>query len=130
MWAVRDVPGLADGIARAPELAEAAEGQVVTLYAAGRGPEDAARFQWRPPAGWGRCRLPGSPRPSVRTASPPTSAATPTPWPPPPRPPTPAERLGQTDPANQAADPPTLLLQHVLDLADGCLPRHHLHPAR
>ncbi|MGW4981376.1 Chromate resistance protein ChrB [Streptomyces mirabilis] len=45
VWAVPDVPVFADGIARALELAEAAEGQAVTLNAFGRGPEDAGRLQ-------------------------------------------------------------------------------------
>ncbi|MEU3985838.1 Chromate resistance protein ChrB [Streptomyces sp. NPDC026672] len=45
VWAVPDVPVFADGVARAVALAEQADGQAVTLTAAGRGPEDAARFQ-------------------------------------------------------------------------------------
>jgi hypothetical protein len=45
VWAVPDVPVFADGVARAIALAEQADGQAVTLNAAGRGPEDAARFQ-------------------------------------------------------------------------------------
>ncbi|MGW8883449.1 Chromate resistance protein ChrB [Streptomyces sp. NPDC055749] len=45
VWAVPDVPVFADGVRRAVELTERAEGQAVTLQAAGRGPEDAARFE-------------------------------------------------------------------------------------
>ncbi|MFF4956184.1 Chromate resistance protein ChrB [Streptomyces sp. NPDC001222] len=45
IWAVPDVPVFADGIARAIALTEKADGQAVTLSAAGRGPEDAVRFQ-------------------------------------------------------------------------------------
>ncbi|MEU8971514.1 Chromate resistance protein ChrB [Streptomyces monashensis] len=42
IWAVPDVPVLADGIARAVALTEQAAGQVVTLTASGRGTRDAA----------------------------------------------------------------------------------------
>ncbi|WP_373297136.1 Chromate resistance protein ChrB [Streptomyces brasiliensis] len=45
VWAAPDVPVFADGVARALALAEQAGGQVVTLNASGRGPEDADRFQ-------------------------------------------------------------------------------------
>ncbi|GAA3810053.1 Chromate resistance protein ChrB [Streptomyces chiangmaiensis] len=45
VWAVPDVPVFADGIARAITLTEHAEGQALTLNAAGRGPEDGARFR-------------------------------------------------------------------------------------
>ncbi|MGW2893770.1 Chromate resistance protein ChrB [Streptomyces sp. NPDC001212] len=45
IWAVPDVPVFADGIARAVTLTEQADGQVVTLNASGRGPEDAVRLQ-------------------------------------------------------------------------------------
>ncbi|MFJ9588259.1 Chromate resistance protein ChrB [Streptomyces acidicola] len=45
VWAVPDVPAFADGLARAITLTEQAEGQAVTLNAAGRSSEDAARFQ-------------------------------------------------------------------------------------
>ncbi|MGW7368522.1 Chromate resistance protein ChrB [Streptomyces sp. NPDC054841] len=45
VWAVPDVPAFADGVRRAIELTERAEGQVVALHASGRGPEDAARFE-------------------------------------------------------------------------------------
>lgn len=45
VWAVPDMPVFADGVARAVELAEHAEGQVVTLTATGRAAGDAARFQ-------------------------------------------------------------------------------------
>ncbi|GAA3135518.1 hypothetical protein GCM10017600_71890 [Streptosporangium carneum] len=44
-WAVPDVPVFADGLDRAVSLTEQAKGQAVTLRAAGRGPDDAARFQ-------------------------------------------------------------------------------------
>ncbi|MFE7975833.1 Chromate resistance protein ChrB [Streptomyces shenzhenensis] len=45
VWAVPDVPVFADGIARAVDLTEQADGQALALTAAGRSPEDAARFQ-------------------------------------------------------------------------------------
>ncbi|MFD3656482.1 Chromate resistance protein ChrB [Streptomyces sp. NPDC058620] len=45
IWAVPDVQVFADGVRRAVRLTERAEGQVVTLQASGRGPEDAARFE-------------------------------------------------------------------------------------
>ena len=45
IWAVPDVPVFADGLARAVELTEQAQGQAVTLQASGRSAEDAARFQ-------------------------------------------------------------------------------------
>ncbi|MFD7872652.1 Chromate resistance protein ChrB [Streptomyces sp. NPDC059766] len=45
IWSVPDVQVFADGVRRAVGLAERAEGQVVTLQASGRGPEDAARFE-------------------------------------------------------------------------------------
>lgn len=45
VWAVPDVPAFADGTARALTLTEESGGQAVTLSAAGRGPEDAVRFQ-------------------------------------------------------------------------------------
>ncbi|MFJ8793503.1 Chromate resistance protein ChrB [Streptomyces sp. NPDC102462] len=45
VWAVPDVPAFADGVRRALELAERARGESVVLRAAGRGPEDAARFE-------------------------------------------------------------------------------------
>ncbi|MFF4862756.1 Chromate resistance protein ChrB [Streptomyces sp. NPDC001231] len=45
IWAVPDVPVFADGIARAVRLTERTDGQVVTLNASGRGPEDAVRLQ-------------------------------------------------------------------------------------
>ncbi|MFB7502661.1 Chromate resistance protein ChrB [Streptomyces broussonetiae] len=45
IWAVPDVPVFADGVARAVALTERAGGQVVTLDASGRGPQDAARLQ-------------------------------------------------------------------------------------
>jgi hypothetical protein len=45
IWAVPDVPVFADGTARAVTLTERAGGQVVTLTAAGRGPQDADRLQ-------------------------------------------------------------------------------------
>ncbi|MCQ4213407.1 Chromate resistance protein ChrB [Streptomyces longispororuber] len=45
VWAVPDVPVFADGVTRAVTLTEQAEGQAVTLTAAGRSAEDAARFQ-------------------------------------------------------------------------------------
>ncbi|MFC0527868.1 Chromate resistance protein ChrB [Phytohabitans kaempferiae] len=45
VWAVPDVPVFGDGIARAIDLTEQAGGQSISLTAAGRGPQDAARFQ-------------------------------------------------------------------------------------
>ncbi|MEU8106303.1 Chromate resistance protein ChrB [Nonomuraea muscovyensis] len=45
IWAVPDVPAFADGVARAVELTDSAGGQAMTLTAAGRATEDAARFQ-------------------------------------------------------------------------------------
>ena len=45
VWAVPDVPVFAGGVGRAVEMAEAAGGQAVTLNAAGRSAEDAARFR-------------------------------------------------------------------------------------
>jgi len=45
IWAVPDVPVFADGVRRAVQLTERAEGQAMTLQASGRGPEDAARFE-------------------------------------------------------------------------------------
>ncbi|WP_280891877.1 Chromate resistance protein ChrB [Streptomyces sp. LBL] len=45
IWAVPDVPAFAEGVRRAVELTERAEGQAVTLQATGRDPEDAARFE-------------------------------------------------------------------------------------
>ncbi|MFG2955023.1 Chromate resistance protein ChrB [Streptomyces sp. NPDC048291] len=45
VWAVPDVPVFADGVGRVIALTEQAGGQVVTLTAFGRKPEDAARFQ-------------------------------------------------------------------------------------
>ncbi|WBO62450.1 Chromate resistance protein ChrB [Streptomyces camelliae] len=45
VWAVPDVPVFADGVARALALTERAGGQTVTLNAAGRGAEDAARLR-------------------------------------------------------------------------------------
>lgn len=45
IWAAPDVPVFADGIRRAVELAENSAGQVMTLQAAGRTTEDAARFR-------------------------------------------------------------------------------------
>ncbi|MDQ8703863.1 chromate resistance protein ChrB [Streptomyces sp. LHD-70] len=44
-WAVPDVPAFADGVRRAVELTERAEGQAVTLQAAGRSVEDADRLK-------------------------------------------------------------------------------------
>ncbi|GAA2436749.1 hypothetical protein GCM10010191_59450 [Actinomadura vinacea] len=44
-WAVPDVPVFADGVRRAVELTERAEGQAVALHASGRSAEDAARFE-------------------------------------------------------------------------------------
>jgi hypothetical protein len=45
VWAVPDVPVFAAGIGRAVTLTEQAGGQAVSLTAAGRSTEDAARFQ-------------------------------------------------------------------------------------
>jgi flagellar biosynthesis regulator FlaF len=45
VWAVPEVPVFADGIQRAIELAERAQGEAVVLRAAGRSQTDAARFQ-------------------------------------------------------------------------------------
>ncbi len=45
VWAVPDVPVFADGVARALALTEQAGGRTVTLNAAGRSTEDAARFR-------------------------------------------------------------------------------------
>ncbi|MEU0787456.1 Chromate resistance protein ChrB [Streptomyces sp. NPDC006173] len=45
IWAVPDVRAFADGVRRAIELTERAEGEAVTLEAVGRKPADAARFQ-------------------------------------------------------------------------------------
>lgn len=45
VWAVPDVPVFADGVRRALELAERAQGETVVLRAAGREPRDAARFE-------------------------------------------------------------------------------------
>jgi sugar phosphate isomerase/epimerase len=44
-WAVPDVPGFAEGIARAIELAERGEGEVVALSAIGRGEQDTTRMR-------------------------------------------------------------------------------------
>lgn len=44
-WAVPDVPGFADGVTRAIELAERGEGEVVVLDAAGRAGQDTARME-------------------------------------------------------------------------------------
>jgi hypothetical protein len=43
-WAVPDVPGFADGVARVIELAQRGEGEVVVLDAAGRAEQDGARL--------------------------------------------------------------------------------------
>ncbi|GAA0535912.1 hypothetical protein GCM10011581_24520 [Saccharopolyspora subtropica] len=43
-WALPDVPGVADGVARAIELAERGSGEVIVLSATGRGEHDAARL--------------------------------------------------------------------------------------
>lgn len=43
-WAVPDVPGVTDGVARAIELAERGDGEVLVLTAAGRGEHDTARL--------------------------------------------------------------------------------------
>ncbi|CUU59368.1 hypothetical protein Ga0074812_12745 [Parafrankia irregularis] len=45
VWAVPDVPVFADGIANALAQTKQAGGQALALNAAGRGPEDVARFQ-------------------------------------------------------------------------------------
>jgi hypothetical protein len=45
IWAVPDVPVFADGVRRALELVEKADGYGVTLAATGRSTEDAGRFQ-------------------------------------------------------------------------------------
>jgi len=45
VWAVPDVPAFAEGVRRALELVERADGQAVTLQARGREREDVARFQ-------------------------------------------------------------------------------------
>ncbi|WP_351228665.1 Chromate resistance protein ChrB [Streptomyces sp. NPDC002133] len=45
IWAVPDVPVFADGVRRAVELTERAEGQTVALNASGRSAEDEARFE-------------------------------------------------------------------------------------
>ncbi|MEU0567028.1 Chromate resistance protein ChrB [Nonomuraea sp. NPDC005983] len=45
IWAVPEMPVFADGVRRAVELTESAAGQVVTLQASGRSPEDAARLR-------------------------------------------------------------------------------------
>ncbi|AUA15298.1 Chromate resistance protein ChrB [Streptomyces malaysiensis] len=45
VWAVPEVPAFAHGIAQAITLTEQAGGRTVTLNAAGRGPEDAARLR-------------------------------------------------------------------------------------
>lgn len=45
VWAVPDVPVFADGVQRALGVAERAQGESVVLRAAGRGPQDAARFE-------------------------------------------------------------------------------------
>lgn len=44
-WTVPDVPGFADGIQRAIELAERGDGEVVTLSATGHSERDAARMR-------------------------------------------------------------------------------------
>lgn len=44
-WAVPDVPGFADGVTRAIELAQRGEGEVVVLDAAGRAEQDGARLE-------------------------------------------------------------------------------------
>ena len=44
-WAVPDVPGFADGVARVIELAQRGEGEVVVLDAAGRAERDGARLE-------------------------------------------------------------------------------------
>ncbi|MFF9591860.1 Chromate resistance protein ChrB [Streptomyces sp. NPDC014646] len=45
VWAVPEVPFFADGVQRAVELARRAQGETVVLRAAGRGPQDAQRFE-------------------------------------------------------------------------------------
>jgi hypothetical protein len=45
VWAVPDVPVFADGMQRALELTERAQGEAVVLQASGRSAADAARFQ-------------------------------------------------------------------------------------
>jgi hypothetical protein len=45
VWAVPDVPVFAEGVQRALELAERADGDTVVLRAAGRDAQDAARFE-------------------------------------------------------------------------------------
>jgi sugar phosphate isomerase/epimerase len=45
VWVVPDAPVFADGIARAVELAERGDGEVVVLTAAGRAEPDAARLE-------------------------------------------------------------------------------------
>jgi DNA-binding transcriptional regulator PaaX len=44
-WTVPDVPGFADGVTRAIELAQRGEGEVVVLDAAGRAERDGARLE-------------------------------------------------------------------------------------
>ncbi len=44
-WAVPDVPGFADGVTRAIELAERGQGEVTVLEAAGRAERDGARLE-------------------------------------------------------------------------------------
>jgi hypothetical protein len=44
-WAVPDIPGFAEGITRAIELAERGEGDVIALSAIGRGKQDTTRMQ-------------------------------------------------------------------------------------
>jgi hypothetical protein len=44
-WAVPDIPGFAEGITRAIELAERGEGDVIALSAIGRGEQDTTRMQ-------------------------------------------------------------------------------------
>lgn len=44
-WAVPDVPGFTEGVARAIELAERGEGEVVALSAIGRSEQDTTRMQ-------------------------------------------------------------------------------------
>ncbi|NUP46853.1 MAG: chromate resistance protein ChrB [Catenulispora sp.] len=45
VWAVPDVPMFAEGVSRALELTDRADGQAVALDAAGRSEADAARFE-------------------------------------------------------------------------------------
>lgn len=45
IWAVPEVPVFADGVRRALELTDGAGGQGITLQAAGRSADDAARFR-------------------------------------------------------------------------------------